>query len=123
MIIRNEQFRACADLLDVGFASRLMDFLIASYPDSREVAPAELRGAVDRQIARAKFYDFQLEQDISVYVTTAYLLGEDFDIFFPVVHNLLGTDMPANRKSEWLQDWTRELIQTLEGTKSVQDVR
>jgi hypothetical protein len=100
----------------ITFEDRLLAFLHETFPDSLEMREGELQRAVRRLLEKATGYGFSTESEIAVYVTTAYLLGENFDTEFPAASDmLLSPEYASYQKADFLQTWTRHLFDTLEG--------
>ena len=96
------------------FEDRLVQFLHATFPDAREMPAGELKDAVGRLHRKATGYGFAYEAEIAIYVTTAYLLGENFDTEFPAAADILThPGYPSDQKADILESWTKQLFQAL----------
>ena len=98
------------------FETRLVHFLHETFPDSLDMLEGELEDAVAGLVEKARSYRMNDEASIAVYVTTAYLLGVQFDTQFPAAAKILNDhSYGAAEKAELLESWTKELFQALEG--------
>ncbi|MBD0255663.1 MAG: hypothetical protein ICV83_08075 [Cytophagales bacterium] len=98
------------------FEARLVHFLHETFPDSLDMLEGELESTVEGLVEKARSYGIQDEASIAVYVTTAYLLGAQFDTQFPAAAEILNErSYGGAEKAELLESWTRQLFQALEG--------
>src|SRR5690349_5392044 len=99
----------------LSFESRLVAFLHDTFPDSLEIPLDELHQVIQRLLAKAQGYGFADEAPTAIYVTTAYMLGENFDTEFPAATEILtNLHVSAEKKADWLENWTRRLFEALE---------
>jgi hypothetical protein len=99
------------------FESRLVDFLHTKFPETKSEPAEEFKNAIHQQALNAQKYGLETEQDIAVYVTTAWLLGEHFDTEFPAAQVELTSKASAQEKAQWLEDWTTKMLDILEKGK------
>jgi hypothetical protein len=112
--IREQQMDEFARNQREGFVDRVTVHLRAHFPDAAVVPWAELRAGVAAQIARGERYGLELEQENAVYVTAAWLLGEDFDTRMPAAEAVLSSpNLSGEEKRRWLDEFTRELFMRL----------
>jgi hypothetical protein len=73
-------------------------------------------------LEKAYSYGFEAEDDLAIYIVTAYLLGVNFDREFPAATQIL-TDpaFSAHEKAQQLQSWTQELLKTLEEEQAIEN--
>ncbi len=97
------------------FEERIADFLQEEFSDAQEVPKEELMPAIHQQVNDARSYDLETEQQIVNYVTTAWLLGEEFDTEFPAARKILmSSEHSADDKAQWLAQWTKKIFTILE---------
>ncbi len=98
------------------YLERLLRLLAECFPDTAEVPGAELRQGVAEEIEKARGYGLLNEDEIAVYVVTAWQLGRDFDGFFPAAQLVLASqDYSGAEKRDWLQAWTLTMFKALQG--------
>ena len=115
--LRPAQMRAFSQASEERFADRLVSFLQAQFPDAASEPRGQLKPAVIDQVTRARGHGFTTEAQLSVYVTTAWLLGPDFDTKLPPVEEALASPLNTPQdKAAWLERWTKKLFHTLEGS-------
>ena len=88
---------------DDAFAEQLTDFLRERFPDA----------AAQEQIDRGHSYGLHSQRQLAVYVTTAWLLGADFDTKFPAAEEMLSSHRSGSAKQQWLSEFTQELFKSL----------
>jgi hypothetical protein len=87
----------------------------ASTTRGRCRGPSSPRG-VRAQIARAGGYGLTTERQVATYVSTAWILGIDFDTRMPYFRDVLRAGaLDPDRKAEILADHTEEITATLQG--------
>lgn len=102
------------------FEERLTDFLRDEFPDAQEVPREELLPDVHEQVGKARSYSLETEQQIANYVTTAWLLGQQFDTEFSAAKEMLtSSEYSANDKAQWMVQWTTEMFAALEENDDV----
>jgi hypothetical protein len=90
------------------FENRLVHFLHETFPDSLDMPESELEAAVEGLVEKARSYGIQDEASIAGYVTTAYLLGAQFDTQFPAAADILNDHSYGGaEKVERLENWTQ----------------
>ncbi|MFN7888566.1 MAG: hypothetical protein ACK6C0_05780 [Betaproteobacteria bacterium] len=103
------------DIANLGFEKKLIELLGQSDPDAAthfktDAGVAELR----RQCAKARRYGLTREVDVARYVTTAWLLGVDFDVKFGAMQEVLSApQLTSAQKAEGLEKITVALFSTL----------
>ena len=101
------QLGTLEDLHMQAYARRVCAFLRDNFSDAAEVPALELEAQVMEQLTRANRYGLCNEDQILIYVVTAWLLGDRFDEQLPAARLVLNdTDYSPEEKSEWLEDWT-----------------
>jgi hypothetical protein len=97
------------------FEERVKNYLYETFPDAQDIPNEQMISTVLDLLEKAYAYGFEAEDDLAIYIVTAYLLGVNFDSEFPAAKHIL-TDpaFSANEKAEQLQFWTHELLKTLE---------
>ena len=118
MRIRNQQLTFLSEQQELSYEQRLTSFLQSQFADALAQPVDQLRPAVSTQIKKARSYQILTEQDIAVYVITAFLLGENFDSQFPAAGDVLTAQIPGEMKSKFLEDWTEEIFVELEGVSN-----
>jgi hypothetical protein len=105
------------------FEERLVSYLYETFPDAKEIPNDEMKSTVLNLLEKASQYGFEMEDDLAIYIVTAYLLGVHFDSEFPGATQIL-TDpaFSASEKAEQLQTWTQELLKTLEDERNNQPI-
>jgi hypothetical protein len=113
--IRKEQMDAQSKAVREHYEDRLYDFLCEEFPEAKDDPPAELRAEIHRQVEKAKTYGLESEQDVALYLTSAWMLGKEFDTEFPAANEILKSPMrsPA-MKAEDLSKLTERLFLALE---------
>jgi hypothetical protein len=113
--IRSEHMDAQSKAVREGFEDRLVEFLHKQFPEAKDEPAGELRAAVHEQVERALGYGLQAEQHAAIYLTTAWLLGREFDSEFPAAKDILTSNkMGPDEKAERLAKWTERLFVALE---------
>ena len=72
-----------------------------------------MKTAVQEQIDRGHSYGLHSQRQLAVYVTTAWLLGADFDTKFPAAEEMLSSHRSGSAKQQWLSEFTQELFKSL----------
>lgn len=97
------------------FLERAVNFLYENFPESLDEDPEELTEAVGGQLEKADSYGLVTEQQAMTYITSAWLLGPDFDTEFPAAQEtLISKDFSPDEKSEWLAEWTESIFASFE---------
>jgi hypothetical protein len=113
--IQPAQFAALSQVALDAFAKRLAGILMDEVESLADMPLAEVETEVTAQIKNAQFYGLQSETAISIYVTTSALMGEDFDVQFPIAGEVLSNeDLDEITKTNWLEAWTTEIFEALE---------
>jgi hypothetical protein len=118
MKISPEQRKTFEEVVASDLYKRLASFLRERFEDTRAVADPELVQAIRGQVERAVRYGLQSEQQLAAYVTTAWLLGKDFDETFPRIRTVLCS--PAyqpDEKSDFLLTHTAQIFEALGGAR------
>ena len=113
--ITQDQMDALALDQQARFADRVVTHLKEHFPDAAVLAPTELHAGVLKQIANAEGYGLYLEQEQAAYVTSAWLMGEDFDTRMPAAESVLSAAaLTGEEKRQWLEEFTRKIFTCLE---------
>lgn len=116
LILSENQLAALNAEFEKAYLERLLLLLREYFSDTAEVPTAELRQGVVEEIDKARGYGLLNEDEIAVYVVTAWQLGRDFDGFFPAAKLVLGSnDYGGAEKRDWLQGWTLAMFNALQG--------
>ena len=97
------------------FVASVAAFLKKNIPEAAEDKPEALTAFVSAMLKKAKAYGLMTRHDAAVYVTTSYLLGENFEEHFQVAQTVFGSSLPPPSKVEWLQQATVALLNSGEG--------
>jgi hypothetical protein len=112
---RKDQLDALSRNQEKRFVDRLVAFLQQQFPDAAAEPANKLRPGVEEQTRKAGKYGLELEQEQAVYVTSAWLLGADFDTRFPAAAEVLPSpQLSGEEKRAWLEEWTQEMFNRLE---------
>lgn len=117
MKIRKEQLDALNRKQAADYELRVTRFLRQQFADATQEPEEQLRLQVAAQIVKARGYGLVTEQEVASYVVSAWLLGQHFDTEFPAAQEVLTAPISGNMKACFLEEWTRELFQRLEGNK------
>lgn len=112
--VRREQVDTLGASASEEYCERVAEHLREHFTDAREVPHVELLEGVRLQVARAGSYGFVIEEQVATYVTTAWLLGDDFDVVFPVAREILTSARSADERSQRLRELAVALLDTLE---------
>jgi hypothetical protein len=115
LTIRKAQMGALA-VPDISlFVERAVNFLYENFPESLDEDPEELKKIVRRQLDKADSYGLVTEQQAMTYITSAWLLGVDFDTEFSTAQETLDSKYSSpDEKAEWLAEWTEATFDSLE---------
>jgi hypothetical protein len=101
---------------DRRLGERIALFLQSQFEDAFSEPEAEVSAVVCELIPKARGYGFSTEREIAVYMTTAWVLGKEFDCSFPKARNILtAQQLSSEQKSEALIDLTEHLLAEFEG--------
>ena len=115
LTIRKDQMAALATPSISVFLERAVSFLYENFPESLDEDPGELTEAAGGQLERAESYGLVTEQQAMTYITSAWLLGPEFDKEFPAAkETLVSEDFSPDEKKVWLSDWTEKIFAALE---------
>ena len=115
MIIRSEQFDAMVIPNIADFIERAIAFLYENFPESLDEDADELTETVGLLIEQAEKYGLETEQQVMTYITTAWLLGVNFDEEFPAANETLNSkDFTPDEKADWLAKWTEDIFAAFE---------
>jgi len=114
--IRKQQFDVLNQQQEADYELRLTRFLRMQFADAAAEPVEKLRPEVAGQIAKARRYGLLTEQEVASYVISAWLLGQDFDKEFPAAQEVLTAPVSGNVKACFLEQWTQELFEKLEGS-------
>lgn len=113
-IINNHTMEAFAARQEAEYVDRVIGFLQEQFKNAASKDPASLRQPVQEQITRGKAYGLETEYQGCIYVTTAWILGTDFDQSHPAAADVLSrSDLTPDQKTQWLQDYTQAMLDTL----------
>jgi hypothetical protein len=111
MQIRQEQMDTFSQAEITKFDARIADFLQSQFPDAPEIPREYLMPVIHEQVKTARSYGLETERQIGNFVTTAWLLGSQFDTDFPAAQEMLkSSEYTPDEKSEWLAQWTEEMF-------------
>jgi hypothetical protein len=119
--INAEQLDALALVAQEQYEARVIAFLRERFEDAAATASdpeadREMREGVREQMARAEAHGFNTERQAAAWVTTAWVLGADFDTSMPYLHEVIASpDLDADGKAEAMLRHTEQLIRTLQG--------
>lgn len=108
--ITNSQVSAFQDDAEVRYVRSLVKFLQDEVPGAAEDDSEYLFAFTDSMVKKAVGYGLETKRDAAVYVTTSYLLGQDFEEHFRVAKQVLTSSLPAKDKAAWLQNAAVALI-------------
>jgi hypothetical protein len=115
MLIRKDQMDEMAVPGIALFLERAVKFLYENFPDSLDEDPDELTESVGSLLEKADSYGLVTEQQAMTYITSAWLLGLDFDTEFPAAKkNLKSKDLTPDEKANWLAKWTEKIFAAFE---------
>lgn len=98
------------------YAERMRRYLNEQFPESNEVPSQELETTILELTERASGYKLILETDVAAFITSAWLLGLDFDQQIPVIKETLeDRDKLSIEKSEFLWQFMEDAFSILEG--------
>ncbi len=93
----------------------MIAFLRKTFPEADKISTAQLDQVIEEQITRARGYGFETENQMGIYVVTAWLVGEKFDTENKAAEDTLKSkDVTPDYKADWLQNWTEGLFEALE---------
>lgn len=94
------------------------NLLRSKFSDANTKHQKSLQPVIHEQITHAYLYGFETEQQFTDYVVTAWQFGREFDLEFPGVKEMLdSSDFEPAKKSEWLAQWTSDMIFASQGVK------
>jgi len=97
------------------FVERAVSFLYENFPESLDEDPRELTETVGAQLEKADSYGLITEQQAMTYITSAWLLGTDFDTEFPAAQQTLAAkEFSPDEKADWLAEWTEAVFAAFE---------
>ena len=115
LTIRKSLLDAFAQGQESDFEERLVKFLRHNFDDAALEEKSKLLAGVRALVRQAGAYGIETEQDIAVFCTTAWLLGDDFPEEFPAAGQaLVNPEFSGHLKAEWLANWTEKLFAALE---------
>jgi hypothetical protein len=115
MLIRKDQLNEMAVPGIALFIERAVVFLYENFPESLDEDPNELTEAVGSLIEKAETYGLVTEQQVMTYITSAWLLGLNFDKEFPAAKKTLSSkDLTPDEKADWLAKWTEKIFAAFE---------
>lgn len=97
------------------FLERAVNFLYENFPESLDEDSNELTEAIGEQLEKADTYGLITEQQVMTYITSAWLLGPEFDTEFPAAQEMLNSkEFSADEKTQWLAEWTEAIFASFE---------
>lgn len=92
------------------FVQSLVKFLQDEVPGAAEDDQEKLFNFTKAMVEKARGYGLTTKRDAAIYVTTAYLLGQDFEENLELAKEVLTSSLPGPDKASWLQDASIALI-------------
>jgi hypothetical protein len=118
LIIRNAQMEVFREYAFERYEEKLVNYLWHHLAEARTIPREELEVFVHEQVTKARFYQFSTERQIAVYVTTAWLLGGEFDVkFWQASDQLNSAELSADEKIEWLVPWAKDKLKVIRGRR------
>ena len=118
MRISSDQMKSFYQGATSDFETRLMIFLRERFDDATEMPDAELSRGIHEQVERAETYGLLSEKQVASYVTTAWLLGQDFDQKFPKINAVLRSPMyEPDEKADFVLEHAAQLFDALAGAR------
>jgi hypothetical protein len=115
MRLRQQHIEALSLASEHAFVDRMVSFLQVQFEDAAAEPRLVLLEGVRAQIEKARRYGMTTQQQIATYVTTAWMLGPDFDVEFTAAMKMLSShNYPTDEKANWLVQWTQQLFLSLE---------
>jgi hypothetical protein len=108
--IGERQLTAFREDAERRYVSSVVTFLKDNVPEAADDKPEALNAFVTAMVDKAKGYGLGTKRETAIYVTTAYLLGENFEDHFEVAQKVLKSSLPSLDKAEWLQQATMTLL-------------
>lgn len=108
--IGERQLTAFREDAERRYVASVATFLKDNVPEAADDKPEVLNAFVAAMVDKAKGYGLGTKREAAVYVTTAYLLGENFEDHFEVAQKVLKSSLPGLDKAEWLQQATMTLL-------------
>lgn len=98
------------------FIDRMIDLLRAGFPEKvAALTTEELQAGIREQGERAGKYGLVNEQDVAIFVLTAWFLGAGFGERIPAVTEKLNdASLTPGEKAQWLESFSRSLFEALE---------
>jgi hypothetical protein len=113
--IREEQLESFNQHGTHDYELRLAKFLQDRFADAAQEPTDKLHPHVAEQIEKAREYCLLSEQQVAVYVISAWLLGRDFDTEMLAVREVLTAPIPGDAKTHFLRQLTIQIFKELEG--------
>ncbi len=114
-IINQDQIDKLDEAARYDFENRMVAFLQTEFPDAQKEPPEKLKKGVQQQIDKSFSYDLTTEQQVARYISTAWLMGPDFDTEFPKANHILTfTLLSPEEKSEAIVDWSQSIFLQLQ---------
>lgn len=110
--ITNGQVSVFQDDAEAGYIRSLVKFLQDEVPGAAGDDKEYLAGFTAAMVKKAVDYGLKTKKDAAVYVTSAYLLGQDFEEQFHDAKKVLTSSLPGPDKANWLQNATVALIES-----------
>jgi ribosomal protein L17 len=110
--IGERQITAFQEDAERRYVTSVETFLKKNIPEAAEEKPEALTAFVTSMVNKAKEYGLTNKREAAVYVTTSYLLGENFEEHLPDAQHVLRSPLSAPDKAEWLQQATLAVADT-----------
>ena len=115
-VISNGQIGAFQEDARTRYVRSLVKFLQDEVPGAAGDGKEYLFEFTWSMINKAEGYGLKTQRDVAVYVTAAYLLGQDFEDHFHVAKQVLTSSLPGPDKANWLQNASVALIDSREAS-------
>lgn len=116
LTISDRTFAAFGAVEDEKFAERVARFLREEVAELRDEPIDAMVAAVRGLMVRARSYGLTSERGVVVFATAAAFLGLDFDTDFPAANAVLAAgDMAEAQKIGWIESWSTEMFERLDG--------
>jgi len=113
--IRKEQLQIFHEKSVENFSDRTYDFLCEEFEDIGKENKSEVIDTIKQLIEKGNSYQLITEQQLIIFIITAWLLGKNFDTDFPKANEILSSsNYSPSDKVEWLSKWTESLFKALE---------
>lgn len=108
--IGERQHSAFREDAEQRYIASVAAFLKDNVPEAAKDKPETLNAFVSAMVKKAAGYSLATKREAAIYVTTCYLLGENFESHFEVAQQVLNSSLPGPDKAEWLQHATIAIL-------------